>query len=291
MRSKLHRPTIFDFVNMTLISIVTIMCILPFVHILALSLSSNAAVNANKVFLIPLDFNFKAYTEVFHDEDLFRSFWITVKRIGLGLSINMILIVISAYPLSFRKERFPLRGVYAFYILITMIFSGGLIPTYILINKIGLMDTVWALIVPGVPAFSVILMMNFFRQLPHELEESAVIEGASHFVILSKIYIPLSAAAIVTLFIFGFVGHWNSWFDGLIYMNDVKNYPLQTFIQIMLSRSKSITSIEDAKRFAEISHRSFQSAYIFVSIIPIIILFPSMQRYYSKGIVLGAVKG
>jgi putative aldouronate transport system permease protein len=268
-----------------------IMCILPVLHLLAVSLSANGPANANAVGLIPVGFNLNSYKEVFTDEKMLNALGQSVKRVAIGVPVNMILTLLCAYPLSIDKKAFPLRGVYAAIIIFTMLFSGGLIPSYILINRLGLMNNIWSLILPGIPIFNVIIMMNFFRQIPEELKEAAFIDGAGHFVILLKILIPLSGAVFATLLLFSFVGHWNSWFDALIYMKDMHKYPLQSYIQTLVSRMTTSPDLEEAKRLAFLSRRSLLFARIFVSITPILLIYPFLQKYYRTGLVIGAVKG
>lgn len=153
------------------------------------------------------------------------------------------------------------------------------------------MNSLWALVLPGVPVFNVIVMMNFFRQIPPELRETASIDGAEHITILIKIILPVSGAVIATLTLFCFVGHWNAWFDALIYMKDMAKYPLQNFIRANFNRTGSGVDLEEARRLAVISRRSLLFAQIFISMIPVIIIYPLLQKYFKSGIVLGAVKG
>lgn len=290
-RSLSLSSRIFNMTGNLLLLCAAVLCILPILHLIAVSLSANGPANANQVGILPVGLNFKSYAEVVRDEKMLVSMWQSIKRVVIGVPINMVLTLLAAYPLSLKKEQFPLRWLYSGILIFTMLFSGGLIPTYILINKIGLMNNILALILPGVPVFNVIIMMNFFRQIPTELTEAAFIDGAGHFTIMSKIYIPLSGAVFATLTLFCFVGHWNSWFDGLIYMTELKNYPMQTYIQSLVARMTTSPDLEEAKRMAFISRRSLLFARIFVSIVPIILIYPSLQKYYKTGLVIGAVKG
>jgi len=172
-----------------------------------------------------------------------------------------------------------------------MIFNGGLVPNYILIKNLNLLDNIWSLILPGaVPIFNVILMMNFIRQLPKDIEEAVFIDGCSHFQCLVRIIIPLSAPALATVVLFSFLSHWNAYFDGLIYMNKSLNYPLQTFLYMVIA-SRDITNIDQAASFAEVNATTLKSAQLFVSMVPIFIVYPFLQRYFIKGLTLGAVKG
>lgn len=179
-------------------------------------------------------------------------------------------------------------------VVFTMLFNGGLIPWYMTIRRLGIIDTIWALVLPGaVPVFNVILLMNFFRGIPRELGEAAVIDGAGKIYTLVRIYLPISVPALATLLLFSVVGHWNSFFDGLILMNKPKNYPLQTYIHQLVVRIdiQDIHDPETLKQLQAISNRTFNAAKIVVSMIPILIIYPFLQRFFISGIVLGSVKG
>jgi putative aldouronate transport system permease protein len=281
---------VFTLFNVLFLTTATVVAALPFIHILAISFSGEYPANANIVGLWPVDFNLKAYQEAFRDQGVLQAMGVSVGRTLLGVTVNMALTVLVAYPLSFDQKRFPLRNIYMWFVVITMLFNGGLIPSYMLIRQLGLMNSIWALILPGIPAFNVIVLMNFFRQLPKEIEESAVMDGASHFTVMLHIFLPLSKAALATLVLFSAVGHWNSWFDGLIYM-DAKSYPIQTYIQMLVAKTSGPVSIEEAKRLALISRRSILSAKLLIAMLPILIVYPSIQRHFRTGMVLGAVKG
>lgn len=282
---------IFTIINYMLLTLVSITCVLPIVHMIAVSLSSSAATNANLVGLWPIGFTWESYEKSFGETAFLSAYGITAKRIVLGTGITMILTFLMAYPLSKSSARFPLRNVYVWILVFTMLFSGGLIPTYILISRLDMMDTIWALVLPqGVNVFFIILLLNFFRQVPKDIEESAFIDGASWFKALISIYIPLSLPAIATLTLFSAVFHWNSWFDGLIYMNNVELYPLQTYLQLLLEKSKAALTMEEAKVASITSRRSVYSAQIILAMLPIIVFYPYLQKYFTKGIVLGSVK-
>ena len=282
---------VFNAINMLFLSVLAVVCLLPIVHIFAVSLSSQGPANANLVGLWPVGFTVMAYQESLRDMRLLRSVLMSVRRVAIGVPLNMLLTTLCAFPLSFEKGEFPGRNVYMWVIFFTMLFSGGLIPYYMLVNMIGIMDTVWALVLPGISVFNVIVMMNFMRQLPHELRESGMIDGASYHWVLIRIIIPLSMPVFATLVLFSFVGHWNSWFDGLIYTRTMLNYPLQTYIQTLVARMNTSPDLEEAKRLAFIARRSMLFAKLFLAMVPIMILYPYLQKYYQSGLVLGSVKG
>jgi len=278
------------FVNLILL-IAGTLSLMPLVHILAVSLSATGPANANMVNFIPVGFNLNSYTEAIKDPKMLTALMNTIYRTAIGVPFNMLMTIICAYPLSIANDKFPLRRFYSGFIVFTMLFSGGLIPSYILILNLGLMNNIWALILPGVPVFHVIIMMNFFRRLPVELREAAIIDGADHITTLTKIYLPLSGAVLATLTLFCFVFHWNAWFDALMYMRNLDNMPLQNYIQSLIVRMNTSPDLEEARRLALIARRSLLFARIFISLLPIMLLFPFIQKYFQRGIVLGAIKG
>ncbi|WP_127583268.1 carbohydrate ABC transporter permease [Paenibacillus koleovorans] len=278
--------------NYLLLGLLSALCIVPFVHILAISFSSASAATGGLVKLWPVDFTTAAYEFVLGQEEFIRAFGISVKRVLLGTAVNMILTILVAYPLSKEVRQFRWRTHYAWFFVLTMLFSGGLIPLYMTVRSLHLLDSIWALILPAaVPVYNVVLLLNFFRGLPKELEESAKIDGAGPFRIMWKIFVPLSMPALATLTLFCTVGHWNAWFDGLIYMNQPKNYPLQSFLQtVVIARDSSFLTDEEIALLMLISDRTKNAAQIFVATFPILLVYPFLQKYFIKGIVLGSVK-
>ncbi len=272
--------------------VLALLCMFPLIHVLAVSFSSNSTASAGLVSLWPVGFNLKSYEFVLQKEEFLRSVGVSVQRVVLGSLIQMLLIVITAYPLSMEVTRFRLRTAYAWYFLITILFGGGLIPTYMVIKDMGMLDTIWALLIPSaVPVFSVVLLLNFYRGLPKELEEAAFIDGANHLRTLFSIILPLSLPAIATLLLFSMVGHWNAWFDGLLYMNRPENYPLQSYLQtLIINNDFKATTAEELQMLKSISNRSVKAAQIFLGALPILLVYPFLQKYFMKGIVLGSVK-
>lgn len=283
---------LFSMINGCFLLLVAIACVLPMVHILALSFSSASAVTAGKVTFWPVDWTTAAYQNVFGKKEYLVAFWVSIKRVAIGVSINMLLTILIAYPLSKENSQFPGRTIYAWYFVFTMLFSGGLIPWYMTIRDTGLLDTIWALVIPSaVPIFNVIVLLNFFRGLPKELEESAKLDGAGPFTVLWRIFVPLSMPALATLLLFAVVGHWNSWFDGLILSNHTENYPLQSFLQtIIIKLDPAYLSPREAELNALMNNRTSRAAQIFIAALPILIIYPFLQRFFIKGIVLGSVK-
>ena len=270
-----------------------LLCLLPLINVLAVSLSSSNAAAAGYVKLWPVEFTLSSYEYALTKPQFMTAFWISIKRVGLGYVITMLAIILTAYPLSKEKNVFRARGKYAWIFIVTMMFGGGLIPTYMTIRYLGLLDTIWALVLPGaVPIFNVVLMMNFFRSIPHEIEEAAFIDGAGHFKTLLKIYLPLSLPSLATVSLFVVVNHWNSWFDGIIYMNHTYNYPLQSYLRTIIINPdlQSMTGSEELV-MSEISERTFKSAQIFLGALPILCVYPFLQKYFMSGLTMGSVKG
>ena len=282
---------LFDGFNYFFLTAFAVLCLLPLIHIFAVSLSGRGPATGGFVSFWPIDFTLENYEKVMGSPTFLRSFFISVARVLTGTSLNMILVILTAYPLSKTPRVFKGRTIFIWFFVFAMLFDGGLIPSFLVVRSLGLLNTLGALILPNaVPIFSVILMMNFFRDVPKELEESAVIDGASHWRVLWHIYIPLSLPAIATLTLFSTVNHWNAWFDGLIYMTDSANYPMQTFLRTVIV-TLDLTHVginpHDLQR---LSDRAIRGAQIVVATVPILIVYPFLQRYFISGIKLGAVK-
>jgi putative aldouronate transport system permease protein len=278
--------------NVIFLAGISFACLMPIIHMLALSFSNGTAAAAGKVILWPVDFTTAAYDNVFGKPEYLRAFGVSFERLILGTSISMFLTILTAYPLSKDERQFRLRTFYVWVFVFTILFSGGLIPWYLTVKSLGLIDTIWALVLPGaLQVFNIILLLNFYRNLPKELEESARIDGAGHFATLWKIYVPLALPALATTGLFTMVWHWNSWFDGMILMNHPDKYPLQTFLQtIIIKLDFRFLKTQDAELISKLSDRTSKAAQIFVAAFPILIVYPFLQRFFIKGIVMGSVK-
>lgn len=291
MRNRARRSVsywIFQIINTTVLVLLAITCVIPFLHIFAVSFSDAPSTTAGIVKFWPIGFQWDAYLKIFRDGDIFRSYGMTLARMVLGTLWSMLLTISAAYPLSLNKREFYGRQFFVIFFFISMLFGGGMIPYYILIKDLGLMNTIGALVLGGLPVGNAILMMNFFRTQPHELYESAAIDGASHWKILTRIYLPLAKPSVATISLFCLVGHWNDWFGGLVYMRDKEKYPLQTYIYSVTQDSASMVSPfykETAPRQAVLA------ALITLAIIPVIIVFPILQKHIKDGLIIGAVKG
>ncbi len=265
--------------------------LLPLVNTLAMSLSEKSAVSGGMVGLLPVGFNLDAYSYILADGSFWRAFGISVLRVVVGASVNVLLAVLTAFPLSRADKAFPGRNIFMWLFVIGMILNVGLVPWYLTISGYGLIDNFLALILPGaVPIWSVIILMNFFRNIPKELDEAARMDGANPWQLLWSIYLPTSLPALATITLFAIVGHWNSFFDGLILMNNPANYPLQTYIQQLVIADRPALHGGQARLLAQLSNNTLNAAKLFVAMMPILLIYPLLQRYFVRGIMLGAVK-
>jgi len=286
---------VFEIVNFIIIAFLTLSCIVPILNILAYSFSSSQAIIENRVSLWPVEFTLQAYKYVLEDMRFWASMLVTLKRVVLGVIVNVVMIMLVAYPLSKSELKFPARKYYVAFMLCVMLFNGGMMPTYFIVSKTGLIDSIWALVLPSaVPIFSCIVLMNFFRGVPEELEESAVLDGANQFQILTRIYLPVSKPSIATVTLFSLINHWNAWFDGLIYSNHTENYPMQSYLQTIVVSTTSAMEEMDVDKMLDllnVNETNMQSAQIFISIIPLMLIYPFLQRYFTTGLTVGSVKG
>jgi len=283
---------VFTAVNNTFLVLIALLCLLPFLHILAVSFSADYAADSHMVKLWPVEFTTKAWAKTFGDSLFFRSLVNGIERTVWGTLLSVVVTTLAAYALS--KERFKGRSFYVTVFIISLMFNGGLIPTFLLIKNLSLMDTLFALILPtAVNVWNMIILINFFRNtVPRALEESAFMDGANHFGTLIYIYVPVALPAIATVTLFTMVVQWNSWFDGLIYMRR-ENYPLTTLLQtIVVQRNLSQLGTLTGKELeaALLSQRSLKASQIFIGALPIMMAYPFFQRFFVKGMALGAVK-
>ncbi|WP_199620878.1 carbohydrate ABC transporter permease [Paenibacillus alkalitolerans] len=282
---------VFSIFNNLFLIFLSLLCILPLIHVLAVSFSGKSAATANIVNLLPVNFTLESYGKTINNPAFISALLYSVYRTVLGTAIGMAVIVFAGYALSKRYAEFKSRNAYMWFFVFIMLFSGGLVPGYILITNLHLINTIWALVLPSaLSVYNMILLMNFFRTIPEELEEAALIDGAGLFRILFSIHLPVSMPALATITLFTLVGHWNSWFDGLIYMMDTAKYPLATYLQTVVVQqdfSKMSINPEDLEN---LSQRTVKAAQIFIGALPILLVYPFLQKFFVKGIVLGAVK-
>lgn len=270
-------------------------CLLPLLNILAISLSGSAAVSANRVGVLPVDFTLTAYNKIVSDGQFWHSFMISVIRVILALALNLAVTIPMAYAMTKSKKEFRARNIYMNLLIFAMLFNGGMIPTYILVKNLGLLDTIWSLVLPGaLPIFNVIMLMNFFLGIPKSLEEAALIDGASPFQVLLRIMVPCAKPSIATVSLFSIVGSWNDFFSGLIYMRKVENFPIMTYIQSLnvdiQELLKSGASSATLENVTELSNKNLNAAKIVVAVIPLLMIYPILQKYLITGMVMGSVK-
>lgn len=286
-----YKLKVSDVVIMTILTILSLTCILPFLHLMAKSVSGNTAVSAHRVYLLPIDFSFAAYTSIFKDGQLTHSMLYTVLVTVIFTFLGMIVCTCGAYPLS--RKRLKGRYVFAFILMFTMYFSAGIIPEYLLIHDLGLLDTMWALILPAVfSPYNMLIMKSFFQSsIPDSLEESAFLDGATNIQILWKIVLPLSKPIIATLSLFYAVGRWNAYADAKFYISSKALKPIQYLLsQMVLASSDSAVSVlENAA--TNTTPEVLQAAAVMFATIPIICVYPFVQKYFVKGAMIGAIKG
>ena len=293
VESKHWSARLFVILNYLIISLLALSCLIPLIHVLAVSLSSSAAATGGLVVLWPVDFTLESYAYVARRAASWRSMLISLERVIVGVGLNMLFCIVCAYPLSKERQQFRFRTAYAWYFFITMLVSGGLIPLYMVVFQTGLTGTFWSLVIPGaVPVYNIILLLNFFRQTPRELEEAAIMDGASQWRILWQVYVPTSTAALATVALYSTVYHWNEWFNGILYLSSPDQYPLQSYLRtIVIDMKLTNMGANDWQALALVSDRTVKCAQIFLASIPMLILYPFLQRYFVKGLVLGSVKG
>jgi putative aldouronate transport system permease protein len=283
----------FGVVVYLVLALVTVIVLYPLIDILSASISNPAAVARGKVWLMPIDINFKAYLSIFHNNEIIIGYKNTLFYTTVGTLINIVMTVMIAYPLS-RKDFYG-RNVITFFIVFTMFFSGGMIPTYLVVKELGMLNTFWAVTVPGaVSVYNVIVMRTFFQNIPDDLRESAELDGCSSWQYLIHILLPLSKPIIAVMVLFYAVGHWNNFFDALIYLTDRNKYPLQLFLREMLIQG----NMSDMNTISDSSISNFmlqveglKYAAVVVANLPMLILYPFLQKYFVKGVLVGSLKG
>ena len=276
-----------------IIILISLTCLLPFVNVAATSLSSKSAILSGKVSFLPVEMDTRAYKAIFSDPAMMRSLWFTVLITVVYTIFSMIITILMAYPLT--KKRMRGRKFFNFMALFTMYFSGGTIPIYLNIKELGLLDTPWALILPGMlSTYNMIILKSFFAALPVELEEAATIDGANDFQILLQVYLPLSMASLATLTLFYAVGKWNSFQDALYYISTKAYQPLQLKLYHLIKGSQAvdIAAMEGgSSTVATDISESIEPASIIFATLPILVVYPFVQRYFVAGVTIGAVKG
>lgn len=286
-----NRTTIGDIIIMIIITILSLTCIIPFIHIAAKSVSSDGAVLSKTVYLIPKGFTLDAYKSIFEDGQMTHAMWYTVVVTFIFTVLGMVVTICAAYPLS--KKRLKGRGFFSFLFMLTYLFSAGLIPEYLIIQKYKLLDTMWALILPLIfSPYNMLIMKTYIEgNIPESLEESAFLDGATDFQILFKIVLPLSKPILATLSLFYAVGRWNAYSDAKYYITTRALQPLQYILSNMvLSSGSDAISIAEGSQVMN-TPEVLQAAMVMFATLPIICVYPFVQKYFVKGALVGAVKG
>lgn len=286
---RIRRESIFNYVNVIVLSLLSLSTVVPLIHIVAKSLSGETYILAKEIWLWPKDFNFTSYEYVLSYKQFYMSFWNSLIITVVGTAISMAVTVLAAFPLS--RKNFPFKRGFMLFFVITMFFSGGLIPTYLVVKQLGLLNTLWSIMLPlALAPFNLILIRNYFLSLPEALEESAIMDGASNIRILTWIYLPLSLPTIATIAMFYAVGYWNSFFQAMMYITDRGLMPLQVFLMQIVTNSKT-GDMTTGGVLSELTPESTTAAAIICVVFPILCVYPFIQKYFVKGVMLGAVKG
>ena len=285
---KRKRLTLFDYINHLLLFLVLLICIIPFIYMLALSLSSPKAIMNNQVSLWPIALNFQSYQQIFNYPKFFEAYGNTFLYTIFGTLIALILTILFAYPLS--KKFLHGNKLLMMMVVFSMFFSGGMIPTYLIIDSLRLVGTRWAMLLPfAVSPFNLIILVNFFKGIPQEIEEAALIDGLGYFGILRKIVLPLSTSALATVGLYYAVFFWNDWFNALLYLNS-QQYPVMMFLRNIVNGTMNVGEGAGSADRTSLGI-SVKSAVIIVSTLPIIALYPILQRFFIVGLTVGSVKG
>ena len=281
-------------VNALVIGLLAASCLIPLIHVFAISLSDKSSASGGLVTLWPVNFTLESYKYVINRAPFWTAMLVSLKRVLVGVSLNMFFCIICAYPLSKETNQFRARTAYAWYFFITMLISGGMIPLYMVINLTGLKGTFWSLVIPGaVPVYNIILLLNFFRQTPRELEEAAIIDGSNDLITFVRIILPLSTPVLASVALFYAVGHWNSYFNAMMYINDPDMELMTIVLRRMVFLTNKITqdSTFDWGAAGMPPAKSIKMATTVVATVPMLCIYPFVQKYFTQGIMVGSVKG
>lgn len=289
VKSKTNK--IVDLLVAFICLIAVVVCLFPILNVAATSLSAELAIINRQVFIWPVGLTLDAYKSVFADKSMVRSLLLTVVLTLVSAGFSMLMTILCAYPLS--QKKFVGRGFFNTVVIVTMYFNAGIIPDYLNIKRLGLLDSFWSLVLPlGISVFNMIILKSFFQGIPDSLQESAELDGASHWTILFKIYLPLSTSALATLTLFYAVGRWNGFQDVRTYISSPALYTIQfKLYQIVNNLSSLDANMEGVAATANLAKESMKSASIMFATIPILIVYPWIQKYFVSGVTVGAVKG
>lgn len=289
---------LFDVINVAFITILIVIFVYPVLNVIAISFSNYENIVKGNITFFPKGFTLTSYTYVLKDPYVYIGYLNTIIYAAVYTLIMLTLTSLIAYPLS--KKDYVGAKFTTVYLTITMFFSGGLIPTYLIMRDLHLIDTIWAMVIPGtVSAYNCLVFRTFFKSIPNELSESAYLDGASDFRILLQIILPLSKPLLATFALFGIVGVWNSWFNALIYLNDQKKYPLQLLLRNYLfvidnntlQQKAGMSSSANPLMTRQIDPEGIRMAMVVITMFPIMMVYPFFQKYFMKGVMIGAIKG
>lgn len=278
---------LFNWVTIIILALIGLVALIPVLYVVSVSLTPFGEVLKNGGYvLIPKQLTFSAYQKLLETSNIFNALKVTVYVTVIGTAVNLVLTALMAYPLS--RKQLPWRSFFLGMVILTMLFGGGIIPTYLIVKATGLIDTIWSMILPGaIWSFNVLVMKSFFESLPEELFEAARIDGAKEFRILCQIVVPLSKPSLITIGLFYAVGHWNQFFAAIMYISDRQLFPLQVVVREILMMTQQ--PLESAETM--VPTMTMQMSAIVLASLPIIVVYPFLQRHFTKGMMLGSIKG
>lgn len=284
---------IFGIVNAVILVLILAIVLYPLIFVISASVSNQLAVSSGRMWLFPKEFTLVGYQKVFQNREILIGYGNTILYAVVGTSINLIMTILAAYPLSRRS--FAGKNVIMFIMVFTMFFSGGMIPTYLIIKNMGMLNTMWSLVIPNaVAVWNIIIMRTFFKEsVPVEVQEAAMIDGCSHTGILLRVMLPLSMPILAVMTLFYCVDHWNSYFSALIYLTDRAKFPLQLILREILIQNQmdkmagAATSLSEQIMYGQ----AVKYAVVVVANLPVFLLYPFLQRYFVQGMTIGAIKG
>jgi putative aldouronate transport system permease protein len=286
--AKREGITAFKLVNGLILLLIAFVCLLPFYYVITVSFSDPSLVKQGQIILYPKGFSIRAYNVILRQATFYNALKVSIIRTTLGTALNVALHCMVAYPLS-RRMLFG-RRFFTLYIVFTFLFFGGIIPTYLVVKYTGIINTIWALMIPNaIRAWYVIILISFFSSIPESIIDSAKIDGANDITILLKLIVPLSMPAIATITLFISVDHWNALMDAVIYINKSTLKPLQVYLMELILRTEMDDFLTEAEQ--DIPSLTIQTAAIFTATFPILLVYPFIQKYFIKGVMIGAIKG
>ncbi|NQX63478.1 carbohydrate ABC transporter permease [Paenibacillus qinlingensis] len=290
VEDKTMAGRMFGIINYLLLTIIGLVTIIPFVHVVAGSFTTSAEMAAKKFVLIPTDWSIEAYRFIFSTNTIFKAMAVSIGTTFIGTMISMFITALMAYGLARRDV--DGRKVIMFLVVFTMLFHGGLIPTFLVVKELGMIDTYSALILPtAISAFNLIILKNFFQNIPEGLEESAKIDGCSDFGILFRIVLPLSMPAIATISLFYAVTYWNTYMSAILYINESAKWPIQVLLRQIVVLASGMDVSSDLDSVAPPPAQSIKMAVIVVATLPILLVYPFLQKHFAKGAMIGSIKG